>query len=107
MYVCFVEFAKDSKRYLFDCSDVWESLACGMTVRCATQHGVSIGEVVSYPTELKCYAAGGVEAIIESIIGKKKLRKVLSVHSAGLALTDAEKKQIALDWIEKEMLRRR
>lgn len=103
MYICYVKHEHSNKPYLFDCSN-FSFLRRGNRVICDTIYGQQPGTLVCDPLEIK-----GPEDSVKFYLlkcgggGYLPLKKVIRTAPDISMLSDAEKGQIAVEWLREKL----
>lgn len=104
MFVCYVQHAKNEKRFLFDCTEFVRDKAAGEVIKgtrviCETRRGEQEATITHGPICIGCLDGVDERYIISRMCGTYPLKKILRLAPKKPELTADEKKQIAMEWL--------
>lgn len=95
MYVCFVKHGNSQKEFLFECTNLHDSIKCGTAVICDTMYGNAVGVATTDPIRVQS-SDGSIATLIRTCGAYLPLKPIIGIQPQ---LSETEKENIAKEWL--------
>lgn len=99
IYICKVKHGNNNKEFIFDCTELRNSIRFKTQVICETMHGDALGEVTMEPIKIE-----GPENSVAGILrGCGAYLPIKRIKGVQLPLSEDERREVAVEYLREKL----